>query len=331
MKNKILIIGAGGYVGTLLTNHLLKQGYNVIAFDTFWFGNHLTPHEKLTIIQGDLRFYDFKKILSSTKSVIHLACLSNDPSYELNPIFSKEINYDGSVNLYKACMNSNIERFIFASSSSVYGLKDEEQVTEELSPNPLTPYSFFKLKIEEELKIAAQGSFDLVILRPATLCGPSPRMRLDIIGNIFASQAFFERKLTIDGGMQFRPQLNIKDMVRAYEMCLLDSKDFNGACYNIGEGNYTVLELAKKVQSLCPFSVELKINDIFDNRSYRLNSEKIKLERNFIINHTVDEAINDMFEYFLKNNLNWNEPQFHNIKTIKMFLEKTEPTHFDQL
>jgi nucleoside-diphosphate-sugar epimerase len=222
MKNKILITGAGGYVGSLLTHQLLLQGHSVVAFDAFWFGNFLPSHENLTVIKNDLRFYDFSNILHDVQTVVHLACLSNDPSYELNPYFSKEINYQGSLNLLKACQNSSIARFVFASSSSVYGIKEEEHVTEALTPAPLTPYSYFKLQIEEELAVAAKDNFDFVILRPATLCGPSPRLRLDIIGNIFSAQAYFDRKLTIDGGNQFRPQLNIKDMIRAYQMCILE-------------------------------------------------------------------------------------------------------------
>lgn len=322
MKNKILITGAGGYVGSLLTHHLLFQGYSVVAFDTFWFGNFLPEHENLTIIKNDLRFYDFTNTLHNVNIVIHLACLSNDPSYELNPYFSKEINYQGSLNLLNACRHSSIARFIFASSSSVYGIKDEENVTEDLTPTPLTPYSYFKLQIEVELAIAAKDNFDFVILRPATLCGPSPRLRLDIIGNIFSAQAFFDRKLTIDGGQQFRPQLNIKDMIRVYQMCISDKNDFHGEIYNVGENNYTVLELAQLTKKLCPHSVDLIVNNVLDTRSYRLNSDKIKQDRGFELTHSLKDAIEDMFDFFSRNKLTWTDAEFQNIKTIKNILEQ---------
>jgi nucleoside-diphosphate-sugar epimerase len=324
MKNKILITGAGGYVGSLLTNSLLKKGHSVIAFDTFWFGNVLNEHKNLMVIKNDLRFYDFSDVLKNVKTVVHLACLSNDPSYELNPHFSKEINYEGSLKLLRACRESSIERFIFASSSSVYGVKQEEKVVENLSLKPLTPYSFFKVQIEEELAKIANGYFDSVTLRPATLCGPSPRLRLDVIGNIFSAQAFFDRKLIINGGNQYRPQLNIKDMIRGYEMCIFDSVDFHGAIYNIGEKNYTVYEIALLAKNLCPYPVELIVNDVIDNRSYRLDSEKLKKERSFELAFTFREAIEDMFEYFSLQNLNWTDFKFHNIKTIKTILENQE-------
>lgn len=322
MNNKILITGAGGYVGSLLTQNLILKDHNVIAFDTFWFGNFLPESRNLTIIKGDLRSYDFTETLKDVKTVVHLACLSNDPSYEINPLFSKTINYDGSLNLLNACAKSSIEKFIFASSSSVYGVKNEEKVTEDLNPCPLTPYSYNKLKIEEELPSFAKDKFDFVILRPATLCGPSLRLRLDVIGNIFAAQAFFERKLTIDGGNQFRPQLNIKDMVRAYVMCIETNKDFGGAIYNVGQGNYTVRELAEIVRSICPHPVEIVINEVFDNRSYRLNSDKIKIEREFDIKYPLKEAFEGMFEFFTFNKVNWNDVKYHNIKTIKAILER---------
>lgn len=318
----ILITGAGGYVGSLLTKELLSLGYRVIAFDIFWYGQDaIEPHENLTIIHGDLRNYPFDNILHVIDYVIHLACISNDPSYELNTDFSKQVNFDGSINLIHSCQKFKIKRFVFASSSSVYGIKNEEKVTEDLSLNPLTPYSYYKVKIEEELLATYKNRFDLVILRPATLCGYSPRLRLDVIGNIFASQAFFEKKLTIHGGEQFRPQLHIKDMVRAYLYFIQSNDLYDGAIFNLNENNYTLNSMADIINEVYSDNINIEIVPIIDQRSYRVNADKIFQNTDFKLRHSFLEGIRDLKNYFATNpSMNWKDPKHHNILLLKSIL-----------
>jgi nucleoside-diphosphate-sugar epimerase len=323
LNQKILITGAGGYVGTKLVEKLLENKYQVIALDTYWFNQtEQINNVNLEVIKADLRYVELDSILANVDKVVHLASISNDPSYELNPIFSKEINYYASLRLIEACKKSKISRFIFASSSSVYGVKEEENVTECLALDPLTDYSRYKLKIEEVLLNNKLINFDVVILRPATICGPSPRMRLDVIGNIFSAQGFFDKKITVHGGGQYRAQLHIDDMIRAYEMCLFEQKNFDGAIYNISEKNYLVSELASLVGEILNNEVEIITQSTQDHRSYRINSEKIKAERGFSAIFSGKNAIEDNLIFFEKNaGINWKDDKFHNIKTIAKILD----------
>lgn len=322
MSKIILVTGAGGYVGSLLTAELLRQGYKVLAFDTYWFGkNVLVEHLNLKIIIGDLRNYNFSEVLHEVNCVIHLACISNDPSYEIDPAFSKQINYEGSINLINSCIKANIERFIFASSSSVYGIKTEERVTENLTLNPLTPYSYYKIQIEEYLLKHVKNNFDLVILRPATLCGKSPRLRLDVIGNIFTSQAYFEKKLLIHGGSQFRPQLHIQDMVAAYIYFFKSEEKYKGEVFNLCERNYSLNEMSIVVGKVFGNDIDFEVVPVIDERSYRVDSEKLLKNTTFKINHTLEDAMNDLRMFFQQQeNFSWKSENYHNVLKMKKVL-----------
>lgn len=316
---KILILGAGGYVGSLLTPYLLSMNYEVIAFDIFWFGSeNLQPHPKLKIIIGDIVNYNFTEILKQVDAVIHLACISNDPSFDLNPNLSKIINYDSTINILKYINASEIKRFIFASSSSVYGVKKEDLVHEDLVNEPITLYAKYKDESEKYLIKNKKDHFDLVILRPATLCGPSPRLRLDLVTNLFVSHAFYKKRLSIHGGNQYRPQLNIKEMLHAYLLCLNHPKLFNSEIFNVGEINYTVDEIAELVKKLCPFQVIIEKQRISDERSYRISSEKFQTFFNYRPKQSLRDAIEDLYIFFQGNpEINIEDSIYHNVRKMK--------------
>jgi nucleoside-diphosphate-sugar epimerase len=315
----ILITGAGGYVGSSLVPHLLNLGKKVIAFDLFWYGNDLLPpHPNLKIIKGDLCNFDFKNILHEVDQVIHLACISNDPSFDLNPEISKKVNFDGAIRFIDQLNNFPIKRFIFASSSSVYGVSNAPTVNELLTPNPITPYALYKLKIEEYLLNHLSKNIDLVILRPATLCGPSPRLRLDLVTNLLAAHAYYHGRISIHGGEQFRPQLNIKEMIRVYVFCINWKENFNSEIFNIGELNYTVNEIAELLQLHCPHQFELIRVPVIDQRSYRISSDKFYNQFNQSVIFKLKDAIDELFLFFKQSPaLNLNYENFHNVQKLK--------------
>ena len=220
MKN-IFITGGAGYVGSVLTPYLLSKNYNVTVFDLFIYGETLKKHKNLKIIKGDLRDNILmKKSLEGQDQVIHLACISNDPSFELNPKLGKEINLDSFEPLVANSKNAGVKRFVYASSSSVYGIKEEKNVSEDMSLEPLTDYSKFKAKCEKILFKYKSDDFIASVIRPATVCGYSPRQRLDLVVNILSNLAYHKREISVFGGNQLRPNIHIKDMVRAYELLL---------------------------------------------------------------------------------------------------------------
>jgi len=250
-KKKILIIGGAGYVGTVLTKVLLDKGYQVTVYDLFIYGNHLPKkNEKLHTVIGDVR--DIKKISQIIKShdaIIHLACISNDPSFELNPSLGREINYDCFEPLVKSSKNNGVQHFIYASSSSVYGIKENIDVTEETSLEPLTDYSKFKVRCEEILLSKTNNNFIASIIRPATVCGYSPRQRLDLVVNILTNLAYHNKVIKVFGGAQLRPNIHIADMVNSY-ICILESEEelIKDQIFNAGFENYSVEKLAIMVK-----------------------------------------------------------------------------------
>ena len=218
INRKILVVGGAGYVGTELTKKLLNLNYEVSVLDLFIYGEKvLGEHKNLTKIKGDLRDQKLlKKIIPGHNNLIHLACISNDPSFELNPDLGKSINFDSFEPLVDISKDSGVKRFIFASSSSVYGIKSDKDVVEDAILEPLTDYSIFKAKCEEILLKRNNKDFVTTIIRPATVCGYSDRLRLDLVVNILSNLAFHKREITVLGGSQLRPNINIKDMCRAY-------------------------------------------------------------------------------------------------------------------
>ena len=292
---KIFIPGGAGYVGTVLTEMLLEANYKVTVYDLFIYGDHIKDHPNLEKIKGDLR--DLKKLTKSIKNhnyIIHLACISNDPSYDLNPKLSKSINFDCFESFVKAAKENNIERFIYASSSSVYGIKKEKNVYEDMKLEPLTDYSIYKVMCENILNKYSSENFITINARPSTVCGFSKRQRLDLVVNILTNQAFHTKKIKVFGGDQLRPNIHIKDMCRAY-IELIEAKQslVNKQAFNIGFENFSVLEIANIVKKNMDNEINLEKVSTDDIRSYHVSSEKIKSSINFKTKYNIDNAVRD--------------------------------------
>lgn len=319
---KIFITGGAGYVGSALVPKLLNLGYEVTVLDLMIYGQEvLDDHKKLTKIQGDIRDQDLlKKILPGHKYLIHLACISNDPSFELNPTLGKSINLDAFDPLVKISIKSKIRRFIYASSSSVYGIKKEKNVHEDLKLEPLTDYSKFKVDCEKILNDYTSEEFETVIIRPATVCGYAKRQRLDVVVNILTNLAYHKRKITVYGGDQLRPNIHIDDMVNVYlKSITADKKIINGQTFNAGYDNFTINEIAKFVREIIGKDVELEKIPTDDNRSYHVSSKKIKDILNFEAKFTIQDAIKDLKIAFDKKKLlnSLEDPKYFNIKKMQ--------------
>ena len=300
---KIFITGAGGYVGSKLVPTLLEKNYLVTAFDLFIYGKDvLDNHKNLKIIEGDIRNENFlREFIPGHDAVIHLACISNDPSFELNPDLGKSINLDAFRPLVEISKKNNVKRFIYASSSSVYGLKKEKNITEDVSLEPLTDYSKFKADCEKILKPYNSEQFSTVTLRPATVCGYARRQRLDVVVNILTNLAYNKREISIFGGKQLRPNIHIKDMVRSYLMILeKKNSEVSGEIFNVGYDNLSIEDIALKVKKAIGPDVKLITTPTDDNRSYHISSEKIKNKLGFVPVYNVDDAIKDLKDAFEK-------------------------------
>ena len=320
MKN-IFITGGAGYVGSVLTPALLSKNYNVTVYDLFIYGNTLEKHKNLKIIKGDLRNTTLlEESLKNQDQVIHLACISNDPSFELNPSLGKEINLDAFEPLVSLSKQSGVNRFVYASSSSVYGIKTEKDVHEDMSLYPLTDYSKFKADCEKILFKYTSDNFVTSVIRPATVCGYSPRQRLDLVINILTNLAYHKKEISVFGGSQLRPNIHIKDMVRAYELFIeIDPNKINGKIFNVGFENKTVNELALSVKSVIGDDVKINTVPTNDNRSYHVSSQKIFKELGFEAKFTIEDAVIDLKNAFdnklLKNTLD--NIDYFNIKKMQ--------------
>ncbi len=292
MKN-IFITGGCGYTGTVLTTELLKFGYKVTVVDTQWFGNYLESNKNLKIIKLDIRDYE-KLSLEKIDTVIHLASIANDPSVELNPKLSWEVNVLATQKLIEKSIKNKVKQFIFASSGSVYGVKKEKDVTEKLSLVPISTYNKTKMISERVLK-SYDKDIKLHCIRPATVCGYSPRMRLDVTVNMFAFQALKFKKMTIFGGDQIRPNIHIQDLVNTYIHFIINSNLPNGF-YNAGFENLKIIDIAKKVAQIIPSDIDIKAENK-DVRSYRQNSDKL-LSTGFIRKYSVVDAIHEIKEKY---------------------------------
>jgi nucleoside-diphosphate-sugar epimerase len=301
--NKILIIGGAGYVGSSLVPLLLENNYEVTVFDLLIYGNNLPKNNnKFHLVKGDIRDVALlKRFIINFDQVIHLACISNDPSFELNPILGKDINLDCFEPLVKICKDNGVKKFIYASSSSVYGVKSEKDVNENSSLEPLTDYSKFKVKCEEILLKHSSIFFSTVILRPATVCGYSPRQRLDLVVNILLTQAYINNKVVVYGGDQLRPNIHIVDMIRAYLLILkTDSKKINNKIFNVGFENCSVKNLANMTKEIVGDNVSIEFKKSDDNRSYHISSKKINEELGFFNKKTIKDAMIDLKNAFDK-------------------------------
>ena len=275
-------------------------------------------------IKADIR--DRAKLIESTRghdAFIHLACISNDPSFDLDPRLGKSINHDAFVNVIDAAKNSNIKRFILASSTSQYGVKDPKiQVTEDTEPEPITDYARFKIECEKMLAERAAGEMEYVFVRPATICGYAPRLRLDLSVNILTINALINKKIKIFGGDQLRPTINIKDMVRVYELMLSAPADkIHGQAFNVGYQNKTIREIAEIVKkTIGDPEVIFEITPTDDRRSYHINSDKIKRVLGFEVKFNIEDAVlslvNAYHKGLIKNGLD--NPVYHNVKQMSL-------------
>tara|TARA_B110000003_G_C16653660_1_gene535424 strand:- start:7510 stop:8490 length:981 start_codon:yes stop_codon:yes gene_type:complete len=319
--NKILITGGAGYVGSKLVPVLLDLDYEVTVFDLMIYGeNVLSDHKKLKMIKGDIRDVNLlKKIIPGHNSLIHLACISNDPSFELNPGLGKSINYDAFEPLVRASVEGNINRFIYASSSSVYGIKKEKNVTEDMVLEPLTDYSKFKGDCERILNNYKSDDFITTTIRPSTVCGYAKRQRLDLVVNILTNHAYHKREIKVFGGEQLRPNVHIDDMVRSYLSVLnAEPKKINGEIFNVGYKNQTVNELASNVKEVIGDDIQIVKTASNDNRSYHVSSEKIKNILDFETKYTIKNAVQDLKNAFEDNLLEntFDDELFFNIKRM---------------
>ena len=320
---KILITGAGGYVGSELVRYVTNNTtYEIIAYDLFIYEKNIfsdIKSNKLKIFTGDIRDKNLlNEALTDVDICIHLACISNDPSFDLNPSLGKSINYDCFSSIIKLCKKNGIKRFIYASSSSVYGISDKINVDENSQKNPLTDYSKYKLLCEEILLNELNDNFHGIIIRPATVCGFSKRLRLDLVVNIFASHAYFNKKINIFGGDQLRPNINIKDMVRAYEVLIeLDYDHYNGSIYNCGYDNLSLNDIAGLVIKNMEEYIEVNNTLTDDNRSYHISSDKIKKEINFVPKFDINDAVQDLFQNFQSIKNPFKLEKYFNIKLMQ--------------
>ena len=322
MFKNIFITGGAGYVGSALVPRLLTEGYKVTVLDLMIYGqNVIKPHKNLKIIKGDIRDQNLiKKNVVNTDAVIHLACISNDPSFELNRKLGQDINFNAFEPLVKISKESGIKRFIYASSSSVYGIKKEKNVNEEMKLEPLTDYSKFKAECEKVLKKYQSSNFTTVTIRPATVCGFAPRQRLDLVVNILTNLAYHKRSITVFGGNQLRPNIHIDDMVEAYLLLLkTPNNKIAGKTFNAGYENFSVEKLSLDVKSVIGDDVKLVFSKTDDNRSYHISSEKIRNELGFVPKKNIRDAVQDLknaFESKVLENTLENEIYF-NIRRMK--------------
>ena len=320
----VLVTGGAGYVGSALGPKLLAAGHRVTVLDLYIYGDVFAPIKgdpKLREVKGDLR--DRAAVADAMQgcdAVIHLACISNDPSFELNPDLGKSINYDAFRPLVRAAKTEGVRRFIYASSSSVYGIKDDPEVTEDLPLDPLTDYSKFKAMCEDVLAEEREPGFTTLIIRPATVCGYAPRLRLDLTVNILTNHAINNGKITVFGGAQRRPNINIEDMTDLYVNCLqYEDAAIDGKIFNAGFENHSVAEIAEMVRTSVGNGVEVVTQPTDDMRSYHVSSQKIRDELGFVPVHTIEDAVDSLIAAFKAGQVAdpMANPLYYNIKTMQ--------------
>ena len=307
---RLLVTGGCGYIGTVLTGRLLDDGHHVTVVDTQWFGNHLEEHPDLVVLEQDLR--DSRAIpLDGIDAILHLANIANDPAVELNPELSWEVNVLAGQQLADLAVRYGVRQFIYASSGSVYGVKQEDEVTEDLALEPISVYNKTKM-VAERVLLSYRDQMTVHCIRPATVCGLSPRMRLDVTVNMLTYQALTEGRMTVFGGRQTRPNIHIGDMVGVYQH-FLAQPDLPTGCYNAGFENLSILEVAELVQAEIP--AEIVVTESVDPRSYRQNSDKL-LATGFMPRHGVRDAIGDLAAAERQGRLNHDET-CHTVRRMK--------------
>lgn len=324
-SSTVLVTGGGGYVGAVLVPKLLEEGHRVRVLDLFFFGQQVLDgvkgHPRLQLIPGDLRDRQvLERAIPGCDAILHLACISNDPSFELDPTLGRSINYDCFFDLVAVAKKHKVRRFVYASSSSVYGVKDVPNVTEDLPLEPLTDYSKYKALCEDVLLAERCPGFATLIIRPATICGYSPRLRLDLSVNILTSLAYHTRKITVFGGVQIRPNLHIQDMVDLYQHTLRwPEESIDGKIYNVGFQNMRISEIADLVRAETGPDVDIVTTPSNDLRSYHISADKIRRELGWTPKHTVKDAVRDLLTAFKAGLVPeaLTNPRYSNIKTMQ--------------
>ncbi|HYS85740.1 MAG TPA: SDR family oxidoreductase [Bradyrhizobium sp.] len=306
---RVLVTGACGYKGTVLVPKLLNSGHEVTAIDTMWFGNYLKPHKNLTVEKTDVRDAD-KITLDGLDAIIHLSSIANDPCGDLDPKLTWEVSALATMQLADKAVRNGVRRFIYASSGSVYGVKEEAQVTEDLEPRPISEYNKTKM-VAERVLLSYANEMVVQIIRPATVCGYSPRMRLDVSVNMLTMQALTKEHITVFGGNQIRPNVHIDDITDVY-LFMLDHPEHQGI-YNAGFENISIMDIARRVTEYAP--ARITVTESNDPRSYRVNSEKL-LATGFRPKKTVDDAIREIVDKFRLGQLK-DEDRFHNLKWMQ--------------
>ncbi len=324
-SRKVFITGGAGYVGAVLVPKLLAKGHRVKVLDLYIYGEDVLDgvrdNPKLTQVKGDIRDRDLlAREIKGCDTVIHLACISNDPSFELNPELGKSINYDAFLDLVDIAAKSGMQNFIYASSSSVYGIKDEPEVTEELLLEPLTDYSKYKARCEQVLMDAATDRLIVTIIRPSTVCGYSPRQRLDLTVNILTNHAVNKGEIMVFGGEQKRPNLHIADMADLYAYLLeLPNHRLQRKIWNVGCQNYRVREIAEIVKSVINPNLSIKTVPTNDIRSYHVSSRKLAEDIGFVPRHTIEDAVRELKSAFEQGKLPnpMDDFRYYNIKMMQ--------------
>ena len=326
---KVVVVGGAGYKGCVLVPKLLKQGYEVVVYDLMLYGDGGLPKEEphLAVVVGDIRdAAHYRRTVEGAHTVINLACISNDPSFELDPAISKAINYDAFEPMVKASVDAGVRRYIYASSSSVYGVSDAPEVTETHPLVPLTEYNKFKGLTEPLLLKYQSPSFTTVIIRPATVCGYSPRLRLDLTVNILTNHAVNKGTITVFGGAQKRPNIHIEDITDLY-IDLMERPDAQiaGQTFNAGYENFTVSELAEQVKRVveqefserAPIPIVTTPSD--DNRSYHVSSRKIAEALGWQPKRSIEDAARDLCRAFRAGKIpdSFDAERYFNVRTVK--------------
>lgn len=326
MNRKLVVVtGGAGYVGSALVPKLLSAGFCVRVLDLYLYDrNVFAPYADSPALEeviGDIRDSAFvKRTLEGAQAVVHLACISNDPSFELDPTLGRSINYDCFPALVDAAKEAGVERFIYASSSSVYGIKTEPNVTEDLSLEPLTDYSKYKALCEDILNKKRTSGFATLIIRPATICGYAPRQRLDVIVNILTNHAIMNRRIKVLGGRQTRPNIHINDMTDLYLQSLQEPiARIDGKTYNAGYDNQSVDAIADTVRSVVGGGVRVTSEPTNDNRSYAISSEKLARELGFQATRSIELAVADLVSAFADGRItdSMNNPKYYNIRMMQ--------------
>ncbi len=308
---KILVTGGCGYKGSVLIPKLLTQGFEVTSYDSQWFGSYLDDHPNLTNIKGDIR--DINSLnLEGFNTIIHFANVANDPAVELNPTMSWEINVLASQQLAEKAKRSGVEQLIYASSGSVYGVKVEDKVTEDLELVPISVYNKTKM-VAERIFLSYSDDMKIHCIRPATVCGISPRMRLDVAVNMLTMQALKNGSITVLGGSQTRPNIHIDDIADLYIHLLNNRNVIKTGTYNAGFENITILDIANMIKE--KLECEIVIKDSNDPRSYRQDSGKI-ISTGFKPKKSVDIAIKELIEAYKKGQL-VDTPNAYTVKWMK--------------